>query len=64
MTDALNSPQGIYTMATAVAEYCSAHGLSGEVEFERVARRVIEIYESGITDAGEIIVELNRLNQQ
>lgn len=51
-------------MASAVAEYCALHGLKGESTFEKVARRVIEIYERGITDVSEIIVELNRLDQQ
>lgn len=64
MPDALKSTEGIVTMASAVAEYCTLHALEGDATFEKVARRVIEIYERGITDVTEIIVELKRLDQQ
>lgn len=62
MTDAIGSTKSIITMASAVADYCKSEGLTGQTEFERVARRVIEIYGTGIIDVRSIVTEMKRLD--
>jgi hypothetical protein len=51
-------PAHVALMASVLGAYCKQHGIADQVERDKIAERIVALYEFGVTQEGELLAGL------
>jgi hypothetical protein len=54
------SPYQVAVMARVLGTFCKQHGIANQPDRDKIAERIVALYESGVTREDELFAKLKR----